>query len=216
MTGTISSLPAHMTTTKSHFAPVLMPGFTNPVLIPTFEMAETTSKMTSAESYPPCGARWSRRRVATATTRVKSTATSMLFETSYSGRCSRIGRPSCRSGVIVRQPAWSLRNHHPSISRPRMILPSLMPPAVLPADPPISISAVRTITVAPYQSRGFAFWNPVQVMPLTVMKSPSRRASTGAREEMVTRSKVTAVHPARMSAKRRIACGSLRSPNVLL
>jgi len=43
MTGTISSLPAHITMMKSHFAPGLMPGFTSPVLIPTFDPKFATS-----------------------------------------------------------------------------------------------------------------------------------------------------------------------------
>ncbi len=157
MTGTTSSRPVHMTMMKIHFAAWLIPGFMYPVLIPTFDMAETTSKMTSAESNSAGGARWSRRSVATVTTRAKSMTTSMLFDTSYSGRCVRIGRPSCRSGVTTRQPECSLRNHHWSVSRPRITRPSLMPPAVLPADPPINISMASTITVAPYQLTGFAF-----------------------------------------------------------
>ena len=79
--------------------------------------------------------------------------------------------PSYLNGTSTFPETNIRRNHQTMLWNPRTTRESLIPPAVLPDDPPITISIARKRTVTLAHSFGEATWNPVLVTAAVAMKS---------------------------------------------
>jgi hypothetical protein len=70
------------------------------------------------------------------------------------------------------------RNHQTSPWKAKATRFSLIPPAVLPAAPPMNMIMAKKSSVVLAHVCRFAFWNPVVERAETVMKSPCLSAIT--------------------------------------